>query len=544
MGIEEDLFAQQEEERKRLAATNTATPSISPDLSTLASIPPPTTPALGGVPSSYLTPDQRAAPPPLPAIAPMPDLQLQQPPEVAPVPLPPSPNLDSTHTSTTSTKTIVSPEYKANLAGQKANDATTLQTLGNQTELDKEIAASKATQAAEEAAMAARKTAAIEEVTKRGDNEIQNATAKYTAAQEAYRGRKIESYVSRLDTGNSVLAAVSVAFGTLGSGLSGGRTANDALKILEAKIQMDYNVQKANIEKEGQDVAGLRGDIGLAAQRKADKLNDLNAKFGAFYGELGANFRQKLAAKGVDAAQIEGDARVAFARDKQLQMERQALEPTMKRVQTTIELVKNDPRLVAANAARGTAAERAEARDENGKVIGHVVGGKNAAMQFEQHDTTFTRAEKNLQALYDDVKKNGERVLPGTDAAKRRDSLYANAVGAVAGTSPLGKTDEAVQLEKKAIGSSGAGTLLGASASVIKSKITEVKEQRQLYRRGTLIPVEGGAAAMADPGAAQKLSQGEAVQLVEFVRKNPNNPAAQATRQLLESQGWIKPRAN
>lgn len=147
-------------------------------------------------------------------------------------------------------------------------------------------------------------------------------------------------------------------------------------------------------------------------------------------------------------------------------------------------------------------------RDESGNVIGHVPTGRGGAQGFATRDADYGRAIDQLQALADHVKKHGDRV--GPMHAKDRDTLYNNAAIGVATVSPLGKTNESVELEKGSIGNSGVPSIkhpmdvvMGANLPAIENKIREMKEQRERYRKQTLIPTK-----LAQPGP-RKLSQEE-----------------------------------
>lgn len=148
-------------------------------------------------------------------------------------------------------------------------------------------------------------------------------------------------------------------------------------------------------------------------------------------------------------------------------------------------------------------------RDEGGNVIGHVPTGRGGAQGFATRDADYGRAIDQLQALAEHVKKYGDRV--GPMHTKDRDTLYNNAAIGVATVSPLGKTNESVELEKGSIGHSGAPSLshpldvaMGANLPAIQNKIREMKEQRDRYRKQTLIPVKG-----ASGSGPRKLSKEE-----------------------------------
>jgi hypothetical protein len=147
-------------------------------------------------------------------------------------------------------------------------------------------------------------------------------------------------------------------------------------------------------------------------------------------------------------------------------------------------------------------------RDDKGDPIGRVPTGRGGAQGFATRDADYHRAEKTLVALISDVEQNGGRVFT-PEAVKRRNTLSSNAIIGVATVSPLGKTNEAQELEAKSIGSSGAYTATGANLDALKRKLDEIKSQRQQYRTQTLRPLDEEGAPAAASAAPKRGAKAE-----------------------------------
>jgi hypothetical protein len=152
-----------------------------------------------------------------------------------------------------------------------------------------------------------------------------------------------------------------------------------------------------------------------------------------------------------------------------------------------------------------------EFRDENGKVIG-TIPARNA-VAFAKQDANLSQAAQRLTDLAEDQRKTPTASTP--EAIQRRATKYANAIIAVATTSPLGKTNEAIHQEAASIGLAGAvdpdhlvdsikGILLkgGANPEAVEHKARESIQIRNQYRLQTLTPIAAkGGGAKADAGS-------------------------------------------
>jgi hypothetical protein len=106
-------------------------------------------------------------------------------------------------------------------------------------------------------------------------NEQKNAAVaadiqKYQEASDAYSKMKPQSYWGRMDTGNRILAAISLGLGAMGAGMA--RTPNYAMQILQGKIEDDLAAQREARDLAGAHVGELRGAIGITSRLYDDKI--------------------------------------------------------------------------------------------------------------------------------------------------------------------------------------------------------------------------------------------------------------------------------
>lgn len=181
--------------------------------------------------------------------------------------------------------------------------------------LDKQAEAAKATYTAEEAAAKAKETAAnsfrLQEEAKQA--EVEKAKIEWDdrikSADDKYRGANIDS--GRLwrdsSTGSKIAAGIGIMMGALGQALTG--KDNAALKIIDAAIDRDIDVQKANMEKAGKEAQMTRSAYSTyleatgseAAARNRIKmlaLEEIGAKFDA---AAAANKSPEMAAAAMKA---------------------------------------------------------------------------------------------------------------------------------------------------------------------------------------------------------------------------------------------------
>lgn len=151
-----------------------------------------------------------------------------------------------------------------------------------------------------------------------------------------------------------------------------------------------------------------------------------------------------------------------------------------------------------------------EVTDAEGNVRGKA---KNTveARQLNKSEAAFAQLKERTQALIDDIKRTGPRVLD-TKEMQRRESLAASVAAAGRVYNGLGATDASQALEQKivgAMGTPGHGWFMGANLDVVKHTLDEAEKQHTArlnigLRAGTQKP----APAAAPQGRRVRLKDG------------------------------------
>lgn len=181
-----------------------------------------------------------------------------------------------------------------------------------------------------------------------------------------YNGMELRDYWDAPDH-SKFTAAIAIALGGLGAALSsagGGSAENQALKIINKKVDDDFAHQKMQIEKARDSVVMARTGIQDAREAKQAMLEDLSARRVATLDGLETEARAQLAQRGVPAAQIDTDQRIL---DLQAARAKAALEAQKQRREDALAVSKE--RYLNARAAR---AERSG-----------PIGGKGGAGQTD-----------------------------------------------------------------------------------------------------------------------------------------------------------------
>jgi hypothetical protein len=139
---------------------------------------------------------------------------------------------------------------------------------------------------------------------------------------------------------------------------------------------------------------------------------------------------------------------------------------------------------VVKNAASGERAgqkrEALEVTDETGKVLG-VAHSPDAAKTLNKSNQSFDQLRTRMNALIDDIKSTGSRVLTA-DEWQRRESLAASVAAAGRVYNGLGATDASQRLEQQIIGAMGTpghGWLMGANLGVVEHTLREAEQSHQ-----------------------------------------------------------------
>jgi hypothetical protein len=222
--------------------------------------------------------------------------------------------------------------------------------------VDMASAKAKQDQADAEAKQAADHQKAVDEATAHGNQVYADAQKKYDDAVNKYQGQHLKDYWDD-DSHSRFQAGISVALGGLGASIraaGGGSSHNDAVDILQKKIADWNDKQKFEIEKMRDTVAMARTGLGDAREAKASLITDVNAKQSATLGSIEAQVRQRLAAQGVPAAQIEQDSRIQQLQMARAQAARTQQEQSIKDAKTAAETKYIDARTRKVGASGGS----------------------------------------------------------------------------------------------------------------------------------------------------------------------------------------------
>lgn len=155
----------------------------------------------------------------------------------------------------------------------------------------------------------------MEEAEQRRQETITQKMNDYQIAKDRYMNMAVDpnKFYANMDTGNKVLAGISIALGALGSALTG--KDNQALKIIDQAIQRDIAAQEANINKAGKGVAAQENMISMYRQLLGDDVAARQAALSTHWGNV-ARQLETIAAKyegttqGANALKAAGEARV------------------------------------------------------------------------------------------------------------------------------------------------------------------------------------------------------------------------------------------
>jgi putative IMPACT (imprinted ancient) family translation regulator len=243
--------------------------------------------------------------------------------------------VDTTKTVGTSQQ-VASPEERRlqqeeqKLMEQEAKVVDQARQLGIQKAQEEEAAAQ------EKARLTAEKQAKTEEITKRGEDELNKRMAEADAQYEQLRSKAdIKDYWADKSTGDKVLAGLAVALGGLGAGMSGDKQ-NRALDIIQKNVEQDFERQKANFmqQKGVLDEARRGGEAGR--QALADQLRLLDLSKAAAYESLADRYSALATRRGVPAAQLEADKVQLGLRQKAIDSKQQFEQGLRKSVTSNV----------------------------------------------------------------------------------------------------------------------------------------------------------------------------------------------------------------
>jgi hypothetical protein len=417
-----------------------------------------------------------------------------------------------------------------------------------------EVAERERQQQAEAARLAAR------------EQEKSKIDAQAAADSDAAKKAGFRGYWADKSTGTKILAAISVALGGIGQALQAkaGRPMgeNSALKIINDAIAMDWQKQRESIaklereaEKSGAQRDHIAAEVGL--MQAAHRKNALDLAT--------AQAEQRIAALGPTNAAAAAQGALAGLRREQMDAEKklEAHKAQVADTRAATELKRAEAaHQRAAAAAAGAKPGEKPATEGQGKANAYLYVMLDEAKKIEklpplseaarslmfQELALKNAAEKNptidYTARLTGVRKAIESKLKGTD--KQVYSAYssfldpyvrsrsgANAlpseVAALAGPIIPAMGDKRSELDDKR-----------ARRRVILEGVAEMSNQSDVWRRR--IADAYGSAAASSPATAPKLSTAEKATLMEFIRKNPNDPRAARARQILQGGQQIAAR--
>jgi hypothetical protein len=280
-------------------------------------------------------PAQAAPPEPAPSLAPA--VAPPEPTRYAPV---------TTSESQTSTRTTVqTPEEKRLQTERDALVETQVATAQKSADLAKAQANIEVQKQNELSSMAAKREEAIGNLMAQADEELGAKTAERDAEYENFKKLEFKDYWEQKGTGSRIVAAMAVGLGQLGAGMQG-MSGNTALDIINKQIQLDFDKQKAAIGKQQTQYEMAKDNVAASSSDYAKQLQNLQLKEAAAYESVAAKYASMLAAQGVPAAQIQGDANVqalqAQAMDKKMQVQKELRSEVTSTVKKKVDMMQVD----------------------------------------------------------------------------------------------------------------------------------------------------------------------------------------------------------
>lgn len=329
----------------------------------------------------------------------------------------------------------------------------------------------------------AQKAAAIQQAQERRAQ----AEGAYQQKLEAFNGKEFHSFWSGRPAAAEILADIGVALGAFGAS---GRGQNEALQILNGRVQQDFDVQKAQIEKAKDSVLMAKTGIADADQARQVAMEDLDIKRNAAMEAIKARLVAGKSAQLGDRAKAEGDMDVAkIAKDIQERKERTTAGMATRTTSTSNYI--NPAAIEAKAGARKEASakeDRAQVFDKNGKYLGDVTSGRGGAQAFATRDAQYDEAINKAKALLARFPEGGTTI---TDTGAKGD--IANAIAAAVTVTSLPKNEEAQHLEARSMGiTEGPLGTSYVNPEVLRGRIKQMEETRNNYRTQGLVQVANG----------------------------------------------------
>jgi hypothetical protein len=337
------------------------------------------------------------------------------------------------------------------------------------------------------------------------------AEAEYQRKLEEFNGKQFHSFWSTRSKAGEILADIGVTLGAFGSS---GRGQNEAADILRSRITDDFNQQRANIENAKDRVVMAKAGVADADEARRILIDDIDVKNAAALAAV----KQRL-----DAAKMPTDALIGAQGEKAkadiakdlLALRQKTTDSLTQRTTSSTNYLNPQALELKQGAKAAGKDDKSEVFDKAGKLLGFTTSGRGGAQAFMTRDAQTTEAIQKAEELLKNAETGGTNFID-----TKRKGLIAGAVGAAATTSPLGKTNEAMDLEAKMMGITHGP--LGTSyvnADVLRNRIAQMKETQQNYRTQGLIPPTSEQATTWDARqAASPVAK----------KEEPGKPAADA----------------
>lgn len=393
----------------------------------------------------------------------------------------------------------------------------------------------------DESALAAANQQARAQAIQEAQQRRMAAEATYQQKLDAFNKQDFHSFWSGRPAAAEVLTDIGVALGAFGAS---GRGQNEALQILNARVEQDFNLQKAQIEKAKDSVIMAKTGIADADQARAVAMQDLDIKQAAALEAIKARLAAGKAQQLGSTAAAQGDKDVAaIAKDIQERKERTTAGMAT-RTTSTQNFINPEAVELKAGARKTANAQNLEIYDpETGRPLGTArnardVGAATKMLESAQKARTAVLA---LQAFHE---ANPGRQLGiagvGTPEYAELQGLRKDVVNAFAslygnGGSDIKMKGDAFRLPKE--GDLFAGQEHTKQIGHLMETIDAVKSG-VLRARGIEPPTDAAKPPVVNPASAP-LAPASKLKLAQEAMNDPAAPAeVKAQAKKLLSAAW------
>lgn len=353
------------------------------------------------------------------------------------------------------------------------------------------------------------------------DAKVAAARDRLLTEKEKFSKMELRDFWADKSTGKKIAAVMAVGFGGLAAGILG--TSNSTLDILNKAVDDDFRLQRAQIQKQAEEIANATGDVEQARQFLADAETRINAKHSEALKKVEAKYAARLKAQGYDVAQIAQDKGLLSIGEQAREREQAAITNEMQRQQGLRARTTSTTMLVDPELAKGGAAHDLSIYGPGGVVIGRAKDPKTAA-EVNKSNGAFAQLDNILGQLEAGYKKDGVPLNPFGDAWNSKKTLEAQAIVAYKNMAELGAlSGPDMGLVISAIG----GGLTGEQSVAKLRKARELLAQGQakfMDARG--VKGEQAVQSLTQPqGGGKALSEQDRAAL-EWAKQHPGDERA------------------